>query len=354
MATFLVMTPQAQASPIAPGSFSVTVKTDNPGNSASNQFTFYTLSSPYNYDVYWEEIGNESNNGTSSATSTLFLTFPSPGTYRIDVTGDFPSLYLSGEAPKLLSIEQWGDIQWKTMERALYGAVNARINATDAPDLSQVTSMDSMFCNATSMNDSINHWDVSHITDMSALFAGATAFNQPLNNWDVSNVTSFNNGYCSNGAFEDATTFNQSLGDWDLNANVNLQNMFDNSGITINNYSTTLIGWASLPLVPNAVNLGTVPAQYSLAAKSARATLTNTYNWTITDNGLSVSLTDDTFITTWDTRLDAGSPNELQIYATGGSAYYFNIDWGTVLLIVTHPILEITSHIRIVRLVSKP
>ena len=36
----------------------------------------------------------------------------------------------------------------------------------------------------------INSWDVSQITSMMSLFEGETTFNDDISNWDVSNVTS--------------------------------------------------------------------------------------------------------------------------------------------------------------------
>ena len=51
----------------------------------------------------------------------------------------------------------------------------------------------------------IRNWDVSNVTSMSSMFMGARSFNQPLNNWNVSKVeTMF-------AMFDDATSFNQPL-----------------------------------------------------------------------------------------------------------------------------------------------
>ena len=90
------------------------------------------------------------------------------------------------------------------MSSAFYGCANLTVLATDAPDLSGVTNMGSMFNGATSFNNPINHWDVSNVTQMYLLLAN-TAFNQPLNNWDVSNVTDMSQ------MFNGATSFNQPL-----------------------------------------------------------------------------------------------------------------------------------------------
>ena len=48
---------------------------------------------------------------------------------------------------KLLSVEQWGTGKWTSMYSTFYNCTNLAINAEDAPDLSNVTSMYNMFVN---------------------------------------------------------------------------------------------------------------------------------------------------------------------------------------------------------------
>jgi hypothetical protein len=110
----------AFAAPIVPGSFSTTWKTDNAGVSNNDQIRIPTDAGlagvPYNYNIYWEEIGNDGNNGSSTAhTGDVTITFPSPGTYRVDITGDFPMIRFpfSSDKRKILTIEQWGNIAWR-------------------------------------------------------------------------------------------------------------------------------------------------------------------------------------------------------------------------------------------------
>ena len=43
--------------------------------------------------------------------------------------------------------------------------------------------------NEMDFNDDIQNWNVSNVTDMSYMFCNAYAFNQPLDSWNVSNVT---------------------------------------------------------------------------------------------------------------------------------------------------------------------
>ena len=64
--------------------FIMLVKTDNPGTSASNQFTIpvYTLFVTNNYDVDWGD-GNTDLGVTTSITHT----YASAGTYTVKISG---------------------------------------------------------------------------------------------------------------------------------------------------------------------------------------------------------------------------------------------------------------------------
>lgn len=203
-------------------------KTDNPGSSASNQITIPTTGTGYNYNVVWSEVGNPTNTGSlSNLMGNTIIDFPSAGTYRVEIDGQFPRIYFNaasflpdGDSHKILSVEQWGSVVWTSMVSAFSGCVNLRINAVDAPDLSGVTDLTRMFWQASSLNDNINHWNVSTITNMSEVFRDAETFNQPLNNWDVSNVTSMNE------MFSFAAAFNQPIGNWNVSSVVNMSSVF--------------------------------------------------------------------------------------------------------------------------------
>ena len=93
------------------------------------------------------------------------------------------------------------------MGRAFQGCTNLVINALDAPDLSQVTSMAGMFDGATAMNQDIGHWDVSNVQNLDGMFRN-TSFNQDISSWDVSNVSVFAF------MFDGASAFNQDLSAW--------------------------------------------------------------------------------------------------------------------------------------------
>lgn len=72
-------------------------------------------------------------------------------------------------------------------------------------DVSQVTSMASLFHLRKGFNDCIDRWDVRRVISMRNMFRGAQAFNQPLAAWSVGGVTHMSS------MFQDAVSFNQPL-----------------------------------------------------------------------------------------------------------------------------------------------
>jgi surface protein len=159
-------------------------------------------------------------------------------------------------------------------------------------DTSNVTTMSLMFDEATSFNQDISSWDTSNVTTMRLMFSDATSFNQDISSWDTSNVTDM---YFM---FNDATNFSQDLGGWNITSVTDMNNMFSNSGLSTENYSRILIGWANSHYAGNAednVTLGANTITYNNTAYTtgnqfndavaARAYLVGTAGWTITDGG---------------------------------------------------------------------
>ncbi len=199
--------------------FVMLVKTDNPGASSSTQFTVPTSGGSYNYNVDCDDDGTWDSTGV---TGSYTCSYSSAGTYSVVIDGTFPAVYFAytGEGPKLLEIQQWGNNHWLSMDEAFFNASNMQITASDIPDLSSVTSLYRTFMNTASMNADISSWDVSTITSMYQTFYGASSFNQPLNNWDVSHVTDMS------GMFTLATAFNQSLSSWNTSNVTRMPYMF--------------------------------------------------------------------------------------------------------------------------------
>lgn len=178
-----------------------------------------TSSYTYNYTIDFGD-GTISNN----VQGNISHTYASSGTYIVQISGDFPSLKQNendlNNTLKLMSVQQWGDIEWQTMKNMFYNCVNLVVNATDVPDLSQVTDMSNMFYGCNSFNHFINTWDVSNVTNMAGMFESAYSFNQSLDDWDVSSVSNMSN------MFSGCNSFNQPLNTWDVSSVTTMDNMF--------------------------------------------------------------------------------------------------------------------------------
>ncbi len=214
----MVFPTPAAAAPIAPGAFSTTWDTG-----ADTTISITLGDCDDGEDIYWEEIGNATNNGTDTCQIGLTtITFPTAGQYRVDFNGNWTSLNLglSANRNKFRTVEQWGSSVWTTMASAFAGVTQLTFNAADTPDLSLVTDMSYMFDGASNFNSGIGNWDVSNVTTFFFMFRNAAAFNQPLNAWNTSSVTDIR------GIFKNATSFNQPLDAWDVSGVTQMHGVF--------------------------------------------------------------------------------------------------------------------------------
>ena len=197
--------------------FITTWKTDNPGTSNDNQITIPAIGG--NYTVDWGDMSTPDTNVSGPITHT----YVTPGTYTVTISGALTTLFFNngGDREKILTVENWGNSVWNSMGRAFHGCTNLVINALDAPDLSQVTSMAGMFDGATAMNQDIGHWNVSNVQNLDGMFRN-TPFNQDISSWNVSNVSVFAF------MFDGASAFNQDLSAWGtrLGSADNMASMF--------------------------------------------------------------------------------------------------------------------------------
>ena len=183
------------------------------GRFGENKVIIPVLGTGYNYTVDWGDGTFSDHNGTATHT------YSTQGVYKVSITGTFPKPYFLNST-RLLSIDQWGNNVWQSMENAFKGCINLKGNFTDAPDLSNVTNMKYMFHLASSFNHNISEWNVSNVTHMNGLFSEAYAFNQNIGNWNVSNVISMEE------MFLNAKSFNQNIGNWNVSNVNNMKHMF--------------------------------------------------------------------------------------------------------------------------------
>jgi len=223
-------------------------KTDNVGVTRRDQIriTPRTDEYAYNYTVDWGD-------GTSDAnlTGRVVHIFPSPGIYTVKINGIFPSFEVKDDRTdfggydtseldfsdkrKLIAVTQWGSQPWRSMKKAFYFCVNTAFNATDTPDLSQVTDMSRMFYSIGYYQEKIIH-------------------------------------------------FPENMGDWNISTVTTMKSMFEGSKMPTRIYDRLLLGWSVQPVQKNVVFSGG-GATYSPAAAEARRRLTDEDNWTIYDGG---------------------------------------------------------------------
>lgn len=318
------------------------VKTDNSGDSSSTQFALPLVNGgAYNMTVFWGD-------GTSSAITAwdspeVTHTYSIAGTYEIKIKGHCSGWSFDAaavdDAPKVLDLKHWGDLDMGDWEGAWEGCVNLVVSATDIPDLSHMTSMGSMFFGCTSLTTIPNSafWDTSTITMLRHLFSQATNANIDVSGWDVSNVTNMFrvfrqcafNGDLSlwdvrkvtslGGMFSGNTAFNQDLSSWQTDALTSMEQTFfncptfkkadklanwnmtkvtslsacfssvdlndPNSTANQNNYNAVLIGWAAQNVLTGVPFGAGAATKYTIATAGAARTTLLGKGWTISDGG---------------------------------------------------------------------
>lgn len=297
--------------------FVTTWKTDNPGTSDGRSLIIPTAPNEiYNYTVDWGD-GTPPTNHTGDASHI----YAAPGTYTVSITGLFPRIF-NGSQPqkdpaKLVSIEQWGNNTWTSMNGAFASCANLVGNFTDAPDLSNVTDMSSMFAGCTLFNSNIGNWDVSNVTSLSATFANASSFDQNLANWAIENVTDF-------------------------------EDMFLGATLSTANYDALLIGWNAQNLQPNSSFHGG-NSNYCDGV-IARTNITTGDGWTITDAGVAAPVVNDiphqTHVNGVLLPVITGSNlTGRERYYTGPNGTGMAYDAGAIILFDDFPVYPVTLYI---------
>nr|WP_321412417.1 BspA family leucine-rich repeat surface protein [uncultured Allomuricauda sp.] len=194
----------------------------------------------YDFTIDWGD-GTVENINAVPDTEMFEHTYTEPGTYSVAIQGQFPVISMSivyealdlDAVNKLLSIEQWGNMVWQNFYFAFRKCENMIYNATDVPDLSNVTDMEGMFSDATSFNGDLSGWDTSNVTDMGGMFSGATSFNGDISGWNTASVTNMSF------MFGEATSFNGDISGWDTSNVTTMEDMF----VDATSFNGDISGW---------------------------------------------------------------------------------------------------------------
>ena len=187
------------------------------GSTNSTSIQIPTVGGGYNYDVDWNNDGTFDQFGI---TGNAVHDYGIAGTYTVAIQGNFQSIRFyfgfNGEDKlKIISVNQWGNINWNSFQYSFYGCTNLNVIATDIPNLSNVTSFFSTFngCSSLTGIGANWSWNTSSITNMYSMFTSATAFNQDIGSWNTVNVTNMSNMFAA------ASSFNQNIGGWNIHIN---------------------------------------------------------------------------------------------------------------------------------------
>ena len=164
---------------------------------------------------------------------------------------------------------------------SMFGGTDAFNQPINNWNTGKVTDMSTMFFFAFGFNQPIEDWNTNSVTSMRGMFEGAHEFNQNLSKWETSSVSDFRS------TFKQARNFNQNLGAWNLSGTTNASSMLDFSGISIQNYDSTLIAWRDQGYMN--VMLSALELQYC-NAKNARQELEDNLGWTINDGGINCNI----------------------------------------------------------------
>jgi surface protein len=275
-------------SPFAYDPAKLTLVYDTSKEPANNTISV-PLNGTVNCTVEWGD--GTSNSYTTSGFKTK--TYASPGIYVVQISGTMTSLShgtgnaLANNRPKVVRCLSFGNVGVASLGAAfrnlrnfvqcplsIPSAVQSMSNmflgawAFNQPigrwNTSSITNMASLFFGARVFNQPIGSWNTASVIDMSDLFNGAIAFNQPVGQWNTSSATTMQRMFYGASSFnqpisgwdvskvqtfetmlESATAFNQNLGSWSFDsAEVSLP-WLGLTGMSQENYSRTLIGWAN-------------------------------------------------------------------------------------------------------------
>ena len=236
------------------------------------------------------DIANPSNSfKVDKPNDSAACNYDNPGEYTIGIQGAIPRLQLgfSGGRPQttdaLLRVDSWGTNQWRSMEGMFQRATNVQFTPyAGAPDLNQVRSTAYMFDGATNFDSDIAAWNTNSVISMAGMFNKAQAFNGDISGWDTSNVTEMHS------MFAHAKTFSAdiSLRTWNVGSLTKANNIFDHSGLSPINYSSTLDGWVRSEKAPRNLTIGAEGVYWCPHPSFDEAkTLMNERGWVRNDAG---------------------------------------------------------------------
>lgn len=228
------------------------------------------LAGQYNYDVDFNGDGIPDRiNQTSDVTFNFGA--GNNGPHIVSISGDFPAIQFGVDdvldlfisqidtvvpfdatlANSLIEIQQWGIIEWRSMNKAFASCENLLVPAVDVPNFTEVDDMSNMFRNAFEADPDVSQWNVEKVIDMTSMFEAARRANPDMSNWKITKEL------------------------------LHMERMLDTSGIAAINYANALINFADRAEqeLINTITLGAADVEFCSFAQEARTTLELSRNW---------------------------------------------------------------------------
>ena len=121
-------------------------------------------------------------------------TYARAGEYTIQMNGTVHGFAFgfddnNGHHPcsrQIIDISQWGCVRLANEGSQFYMCTQLKLSAMDVLDLTGVTCMRAMFCNASSFNGDVSQWNTGSVTNMYRMFYNASSFNvDHASDWDL-------------------------------------------------------------------------------------------------------------------------------------------------------------------------
>ena len=193
----------------------------------------------------------------------------------------------SASFPFSIYVEDYNEWNTSNVEDMSYMfAGQKEFNTIVLFDTSNVVTMQGMFQDCITFNQSIANFSITSLRNASYMFDGASVYRgtNDFENWDTSEITDMT------AMFRNASQFLGShLDTWSLESIVHMENMLDNTNLSPYNYSLILQGWYNntFPQLPLNIHLGADNLYYLSFINKIHTVLTTTYQWTITDTLLN-------------------------------------------------------------------
>lgn len=167
--------------------------------------------------IYWDTQDVSRVTGTPG---NIVHTYATPGEKTIKIEGRFDSIAFNdtGDKLKLKYIDNWGDIQWESLQNAFGGCSSMNGRYTDDPCTASCTHMAYMFYKCRSFNAPVN-FDTHNVTNMAGMFFACPSFNQSISSFNTAKVTDFS-------YFMNSPIFNQPVSNFDTSAATTMLAMF--------------------------------------------------------------------------------------------------------------------------------